>query len=245
MSTSSERVLLKMLGDPPVIVAPVRRPPVELYNGDRMTREEFHRLYEKAPEDFKAELIGGTVYVASPLKLAHGEPHLLLGVVLVIYANRTPGVKPSDNTTVMLGDESEAQPDLFLRILPEYGGQSSTTTEDYVKGAPEFVVEIAHSSRAFDLHNKKDDYTRYGVCEYLVVCVREQQLRWFDLSSGKELQADANGIYRIRTFPGLCIDGPALLAYDYARLMKTLDEGLATPEHAAFVEELAKRRAKA
>ncbi len=134
MSTSTERVLLEMLGDPPVLVAPRRRPPVELYNGDRMNREEFHRLYEHAPADFKAELIGGTVYVASPLKIAHGEPHLLLGVALVVYASRTLGVQPSDNTTVLLGDEAEPQPDLFLRILPEYGGQSSTTNDDYVKG---------------------------------------------------------------------------------------------------------------
>ncbi len=81
--------------------------------------------------------------------------------------------------------------------------------------------------------------------EYLVVCVREQQLRWFDLAAGKELQADAGGIYRIQTFPGLWINGPALLAQQYPALMQTLEEGLATPEHAAFVEELAKRRAKA
>ena len=32
-----------------------------------MNREEFHRLYEQTPEGFKAELIGGIVYVASPL----------------------------------------------------------------------------------------------------------------------------------------------------------------------------------
>jgi hypothetical protein len=31
-------------------------------------------------------------------------------------------------------------------------------------------------------------------------------------------------------------------ARDYHRLMKTLDEGLAAKEHAAFVEQLAKRR---
>lgn len=241
---STEEVLLAMLGNPAVLAPPVGRPPVELYSGDQMSRDEFHRLYEKAPESFKAELIGGTVYVASPLKLSHGEPHLLLGMSLVVYAIRTPGVRPSDNTTVILGEQAEPQPDLFLRILPEYGGQSSTTKDDYVQGAPELVVEIAHSSRAVDLHAKKDDYARYGVREYLVVCVKERQLRWFNLAAGKELQPDTNGIYRIQTFPGLWINGPALLAQDYPALLKTLEEGLTTPEHAAFVDELAKRRAK-
>src|SRR3990170_6709436 len=193
MSTSSERILVGMLGNPPVLVVPPKRPPVEIYNGDRMSREEFHRLYEGAPEDFKAELIGGTVYVASPLKLAQGEPHLLLGMALVVYAGRTPGVRPSDNTSVLLGKEAEPQPDLLLRVLPEFGGQSSTTDKNYVDGAPELVIEIAHSSRAVDLHDKKDDYARHGVREYLVFCVEEQRLRWFDLATGKELQPDNAG----------------------------------------------------
>jgi hypothetical protein len=45
---------------------------LELHAGDRMTREEFHRIYERMPKKFKAELIGGTVFVASPLKWKHG-----------------------------------------------------------------------------------------------------------------------------------------------------------------------------
>ena len=40
---------------------PPRRPPTELHSGDRMTREEFHEIYSRMPESFKAELIGGTV----------------------------------------------------------------------------------------------------------------------------------------------------------------------------------------
>jgi Uma2 family endonuclease len=209
-----------------------------------MSREEFQRLYEGAPEDFKAELIGGTVYVASPFKLGHGEPHLLLGVLLVTYASRTPGVRPSDNTTVVLADNTELQPDLLLRVLQEYGGQSSTTKDDYVKGAPEFIVEIAHSSQAVDLHAKKDEYARHGVLEYLVCCINEQRFRWFDLGADVELQTDSAGIVRVSSFPGLWINGPALLAHDYATLMTTLEEGLATPDHAAFVRELQARRAK-
>jgi hypothetical protein len=34
---------------------------LELQTGDRMTRQEFHRIYEKMPEDLQAELIGGVV----------------------------------------------------------------------------------------------------------------------------------------------------------------------------------------
>jgi hypothetical protein len=40
----------------------------ELVTGDRMSREEFHRIYAATPDAFHAELIGGIVYVPSPLK---------------------------------------------------------------------------------------------------------------------------------------------------------------------------------
>lgn len=215
---------------------------VDLQNGDRMNRDEFHRLYEQTPDGFKAELIGGIVYVASPLHPAHGKPHLLLNAIVAAYEGHTPGTDASDNTTVLLGHEGEPQPDLYLRILPEFGGQSSTSKDAYVEGAPELVIEVANSSRAIDLFAKKDDYARYGVREYLVASVKEQQLRWFDLTAGVELQPDPAGIFKVRVFPGLWINGPALWKHDHPEVMKTLEAGLATPEHAAFVEQLAQRR---
>ena len=114
----------------------------------------------------------------------------------------------------------------------------ATTTDDYVEGAPELIAEIAHSSRAIDLHGKRDDYARYGVREYLVLCLRERQLRWFDLAANRELQADADGVFRMHALPGLWIHGEALLARDHRRLTATLNQGLTTPEHAAFAVRL-------
>jgi Uma2 family endonuclease len=218
----------------------------ELHSGDRMTRAEFHRIYERMPKSFKAELIGGIVYVASPLRLPHGSNHPYLGAVVTAYAGHTPGVEVNDNTTVFLGEEGEPQPDLSLRILPEYGGRSRTTADEYIEGPPEWISEIAHSSKAIDLHFKKEDYQRNGVLEYLVMCVKEKQLRWFDLQADEEVKPDADGIYRMRSFPGLWIHGQALFARDYQNLMKALAEGLATAEHQAFVQKLASqyRRAK-
>src|SRR5262249_11308815 len=122
--------------------------PPELHNGDRMTQEEFHRVYEQMPEDFRAELIGGIVYVASPLKRRHGTNHLPLGTLLFAYEGNTLGVESGDTTTILLGEKGEPQPDLYLRILPEFGGRSRTTKKDYVAGAPELTGEIAHSSRS-------------------------------------------------------------------------------------------------
>jgi Uma2 family endonuclease len=149
-----------------------------------------------------------------------------------------------DNATVHLGPDTEVQPDLLLRILPECGGQTTTNQQGYIEGAPEFVAEIAVSSQGVDLNAKRRQYARYGVREYVVACVKEQQLRWFDLAAGQELQPDANSVCRVHTFPGLWIDGKALFAHDYTGLMRTLNEGLATPEHAAFARELESRRGR-
>jgi Uma2 family endonuclease len=223
----------------------VRAGAEELCNGDQMTREEFHRLYEQTDPGVKVELIGGRVYVASPLNRPHGTVQPLLSTVLTIYMGNTPGVEVGDNATVLLGGKGQPQPDLYLRILPDWGGQSRDTDTEYVAGAPELLGEIADSTRSVDLHAKKDDYARYGVLEYIVVCLREQQLRWFDLPSGSELTADPDGIYRSRVFPGLWIHAEALLAKDYHRLLTTIQQGLATPEHAAFVRELAAKRSGA
>jgi Uma2 family endonuclease len=211
-----------------------------LRGGDRMTREEFHRLYEKTPKHFKAELIGGIVFVASPVSLLHSRPHSLLNYAAVAYCGKTTGVEALDNATLLLGDESEPQPDVSVRILPDYGGQSKTTPDgDYVLGAPELVIEVAYSSRAVDLHAKREDYARCGVKEYIVWTVKDASFVWFDLERDAERPLPADEILRASVFPGLWLDAGAIRSDDLPRLTATLEAGLASPEHAAFVKQLA------
>jgi hypothetical protein len=216
----------------------------ELHTGDCMTRAEFHRAYAQMPEKFKAELLGGIVYVASPLAIEHGADQPILNMVVAAYACRTPGVQLCDNTTIFLGEDAEPQPDLCLRILPEFGGSSRTVKrgrKSYISGPPEWIGEVAHSSRAIDLHLKKLAYQSNRVCEYLVMCVEERRLRWFDLLNDKEFEPD-DGIFRMQSFPGLWIHAAGLFARDYSRLMKTLDQGMATAEYSAFARKLTARQ---
>jgi Uma2 family endonuclease len=214
-----------------------------LMNGERMTQPEFHRRYLTRPEQEKSELIGGVVYMASPLGQPHGNYHSELTGTLWLYKNATPGVQLLDNVTTILGEEAEPQPDLMLHILPAYGGQSSDTADGYVGGAPELVAEIAHSTRAIALRAKRADYRDAGVREYVVLCIEEQQLYWFDFRAGRPLRP-TGGVYRSRVFPGLRIDGPALLARDSKRLMAVVQQGLASAEHARFVKRLEAERRK-
>jgi Uma2 family endonuclease len=220
---------------------PKAAPLPPLHNGDRLTQPEFHRRYEAYPEDVKFELIGGTVYMASPLKGPHGTYHFKLAIALGLYEAATPGIEGADNMTTILGPEGEPQPDLMLRLLKECGGQSEYNEDKYLVGAPELVAEVAHSSRAIDLGSKLDDYRAAGVQEYLVLCVEEQELHWFHFPSRRRVKPDRTGVFASRIFPGLWLDGPALLARDSTRLIATVQRGLASPEHEAFARRLAEK----
>jgi len=210
----------------------------DLASGDRMSRDEFHAIYLQSPDGFKAELIDGEVYVASPLKLRHGRNHFPIGTVLFAYESATPGTESGDNVTCIFDDANEPQPDAFLRVLPECGGRSKTDRDDFIAGPPELLVEIALSSKSIDLNKKRKNYQRHGVLEYLVVNTRDRRVHWFDLAGDREL-AVSDGIIRVGAFPGLWIDTPALLARNSAGLLATLHNGLATPEHAEFAAKLA------
>jgi Uma2 family endonuclease len=160
-----------------------RVPP--LANGDRLTQIEFERRYNAMPDVKKAELVEGVVYMASPLRFEpHAEPHADLIVWLGIYKIATPGVRLGDNPTIRLDLDNEPQPDAVLLLDATARGQSYLGEEGYVEGAPELVAEVAASSAAIDLGDKKRSYRRNGVCEYLVWQVFDRRIDWFSLQNG-------------------------------------------------------------
>jgi hypothetical protein len=212
-----------------------------LESGDRLTRSEFERRYQAMPHLNKAELVEGVVYVSSPVRAAsHGELHSYLMMWVTMYAVATPGVHPNDNTTVRLDVDNEPQPDALLRLDAHLGGTSRISADDYIEGAPEFIGEIAASSAAYDVHDKLSAYRRNQVQEYLVWRVHEQRLDWWQWQYGvyEPLEADAQGMVRSAVFPGLWLHVPALLDGNLTEVVTTLQLGLASPEHEAFVDRL-------
>jgi Uma2 family endonuclease len=210
--------------------------------GDKLTRDEFLLRWELNPEIKRAELIGGTVFMPSPLSFEHAETDSPVSGIFWLYSALTPGTRSGMNaTTLML--EDAPQPDDYLRILPEYGGQCATEGK-YLKGAPELIAEVSRSSAAYDLHQKLDLYEEAGVKEYIAVLIYEREVRWHRLTKkGYQLRGPgADGIHRSVVFPGLWLDGKALLAGDMARVLAVLQDGLKSPEHAAFVTTLAAKR---
>jgi Putative restriction endonuclease len=216
-----------------------------LADGQRLGQAEFMRRYELTPPGFTAELIGGVVHVASPLSRPHGGGSFDTTTWLGVYRARTPGTEGLENTTTLMDDLGVPQPDTQLRILPEYGGQSRNEG-DYVGGASELVVETARSSRKIDLGDKRADYERAGVKEYIVMALDTQEIHWHVRRDDKlvRIAPDPDGIYRSTVFPGLWLDPAALLRKDLAGALAVLERGLATPEHAAFVARLADAAAR-
>ncbi|MBL8798084.1 MAG: Uma2 family endonuclease [Planctomycetia bacterium] len=223
---------------------PARHGPIEplllpLENGDRLDQKSFHARYEAMPKGFRAELVGGIVHVPSPLKRSHGRNHGTVIYWLKEYEFATPGVEAYDNATAIISDENEPQPDGSLLIVAPGHGQ--TREEDgYIVGAPELTAEIAASSASIDLHAKRREYEREGVKEYLVVQLQSFRVYWFVSRQGRfeDLPVGADGILRSEVFPGLWLDPAALERGDGPRLRAVLHQGLATPEHAAFVARL-------
>ena len=213
-----------------------------LANGDKMTRDEFLSRWELHPEIKKAELIGGIVYMPSPLTVSHGSADDDVGGWLFNYRIQTPNVDGATNVTTLLLEDSP-QPDRHLRIVPECGGKSWIEGKS-LAGPAELMAETCLSSKSYDLHQKYHLYEAAGVQEYLAVLLHEREIRWHILVGGRYelLPPDADGIWRSRVFPGLWLDGEALLRRDMPAVLAKLQDGIASPEHREFVAELARRR---
>jgi Uma2 family endonuclease len=210
--------------------------------GDNLSRTEFLRRWEDEPGLKFAELIGGVVYMPSPLSLAHGHRESRVVAWLIAYMVATPGVDVASNCTTLLGEDSP-QPDVHLRILPEYGG-ATWSEGKLIAGPPELVVEICASSAAYDLHQKYDLYEQAGVQEYVAVLIHEHEIRWHRLGKKgyQRVAAAKDGLWKSKVFPGLWLDGAALLSDDVPQVLASQQRGLASSEHADFVKKLAKRK---
>jgi Uma2 family endonuclease len=217
-----------------------------LVAGERLTRAEFERRFDAMPGLKKAELLEGVVYMPSPVRfLAHGQPHSMILGWLFHYQAATPTVRAFADCTIRLDDVNEPQPDAGLFLDPAAGGRVRLSNDDYIEGAPELVVEVAGSTASIDLRVKLPIYRRHGVKEYLVWRVEDRAIDWFVLRDNEYelLPPSLRGFYESTVFPGLWLDPAALLQLDSARVLQTLQFGLASPEHADFLAAHREREA--
>lgn len=213
-------------------------PPLE--PGDRLTADEFERRYEAMPDGTKAELIEGIVYMQAAAKLSHGRPFGLMSTWIGNYSIATPGTEYALDATDRLDDSNQPQPDIALFIDSESGGQTTISDDGYLTGGAELVVEIAGSSVAIDRGPKLRTYERHGVREYLIYRVAKQTIEWYVRRENSLVlvRPDDDGVHRSEVFPGLWLDVAAALKRDGVATMATLDKGINSDSHAAFVKSL-------
>ena len=225
---------------------PAAPPPAVLRHGQAVSRAEFYRAAEADPDRYRnAERIDGKLFMnpASVRREHHSRPCAVINGLLFDYYVRTPGTEVVDNGTAQSEDDHDPQPDAYLLVLPECGGQTTFTDDDYIRGAPELIVEIAGSSLSKYLGRIKDVYEADGCREYLVWATERGRFYCFRNGPDGFAEADpAEGVFCSETFPGLWLDLAAVLEGDYLEAVETLRGGIESPEHAAFVSELSKRR---
>ena len=173
----------------------------------------------------------------------HGEPHQHISTWVGVYCAATPGLRAADNGTYRMDIDNEPQPDVAVWSDQALGGRAYVNADDYLGGTPELLIEVAASSAAYDLHEKKQAYRRNGIQEYLILQVYEQATTWYCWQDGdyREIAPNDQGIVCSTNFPGLWLDPAKFWAGDLAGVLAQLQEGLATAEHNAFVAELRQR----
>jgi Uma2 family endonuclease len=213
-----------------------------LVEGQRLTRDEFLRRWEAMPNLKRAELIGGVVYMPSPLSADHGSTDGRVATFLGSYAAATPGCEIALNATWLLLDDSP-QPDNALLVLPRYGGRVRIEGK-YFAGPPELVAETSLSRKKYDLRQKLALYQQAGIPEYLTILPEKEEVRWHRLVDGdyQVMQPGEDGLLRSQVFPGLWLNPAALFGGLFGDVLTALNQGLRSPEHAKFVKRLAKQK---
>jgi Uma2 family endonuclease len=131
----------------------------------RFTRKDYHAMADAGilTERDRVELINGEVVAMMPLGPWHTSSTARLIKLLVnLYAD--DGIVNSGNP-VGLGDHSEPQPDVtVLRWRDDFYASDHPEAKDVI-----LLIEVADSSRVFDLGAKHDLYAAEGVEEFWVV----------------------------------------------------------------------------
>lgn len=207
-----------------------------LRHGDRLSRAEFERRWDAAPDRKFAELLDGVVNLHRPGTVTYGGARADLVGWLGLYHFHTPGTQGLCRASLRLDDANMTQPVAILR--PTHSGTSCVDPDGILSGPPELVAEVPPSENR---RVKKALYRAKGVQEYLVWRVDDGAVDWFVLRpTGYEpLPVGADSVVRSEVFPGLWLDPAALVAGDGPALLRAAQLGHGSPEHAAFVRRLA------
>jgi Uma2 family endonuclease len=138
----------------------------------RLTVADFHKMGEAGifAQDARVELIEGELFDMPPI----GSGHAGMVMILIHLLTRAVGdlAIVGAQTPVVLGEESEPQPDsLLLKPRDDFYRRSHPTPEDVL-----LLIEVADSSTYYDRSIKMPLYARYGVAEAWLIDLPHKRL---------------------------------------------------------------------
>ncbi len=164
------------------------------------------------PEDnVRREIIDGELIVSASPWTRHQGVVVELATRFYMNAQEHGGAVYLGLTAVFFDDTNVVQPDvLFLR--PE---NVSKVEKDFIRGAPDLVVEVSSpSTRRLELVRKRELYERFGIPEYWYVDLDGDRVEIYRLDTGTygppTLLSRADTLESAQ-LPGLAISVGALL----------------------------------
>lgn len=163
----------------------------------KLNLDEFHRMVEAGvftPEQ-RIELLEGELFDMAPIGPAHsGTTNYLTQALYQVVG--TQAVVSVQNP-IMLGDDSEPQPDLaLLRPRGDFYKNSHPGADDIL-----LLVEIADTSVSTDRDYKIPLYARHGIPEVWLLDVKHRQLE----IHRKPEQGRYQQVYTAKTDESICL----------------------------------------
>ncbi len=163
--------------------------------------------YLKINDNNQYELIGGELILVPAPRTTHQlvKANLVWHITTFVRINKLGKILDAP-TDVFLSNKDKPQPDILFIA----GNRLDIITEDYIKGAPDLVIEILSPSTAsYDKVKKSKMYYTYGVKEYWIVDPDAKVVEVF--TSGEKNwnlveSYDKDGILVSPLLPGLQIE---------------------------------------
>ena len=165
----------------------------------------FTEFLELIPEDQKADLIDGAIYMASPESLDHNKLVFWLGTILNLFIEHHGlGELTINKVAYRLSHVTAPEPDLaFVRR-----DRVSICRQGYVDGPPDLAIEIVSpESVDRDYEDKRRRFEEAGVQEHWIIDPDECRATFLVREAGRFVEAfPVEHLYRSRVLEGLAID---------------------------------------
>lgn len=165
----------------------------------------FTEFMELIPEDQKADLLEGVIYVASPENSEHNDLLRWLTILLGTFIEeRQLGRLTINKVAYRLSDRSAPEPDLGFVA----SDRLDCIKPGYVDGPPDLAVEIVSPESADrDYESKRVRYEAHGVREYWIIDPLEHVTTFLIREGGAFVERPPRDhIYESRALPGFSLD---------------------------------------